>query len=388
MTFRKWLLALGAFFSVAVVIAGCGSSSVPSGSVVDVSGNTITTHAFDHWMYVAAKGQTQSNPGAPLVVPNDPPDFKGCVAQVRKQVPNLSKIPDKQLQATCKQLFTSLSGQVLDFLIRAYWYQADAAKHHISVSNTAVQNTLHHDIAAQFGTSPSGFQNFLKQSGQTNQDALYRVRVNLIYQKLVNKEIKPVTSSDVAAYFSSHPSQFGTPASRNLRVVLTKTQAAANAAKSALSNGQSWTTVAKRYSIDSATKNKGGQLTNVTQGQQDQGLSKVAFAAPVGKVQGPVKSQFGYYLVEVTKVNKPTQESLAKARPTIKQTLTLQARQAAQRTVDNRARKEYLKQTKCLSAYSMNDCSGYKPPKGGTGPQSPSGAPPQSGTPPSSSGGG
>jgi foldase protein PrsA len=366
MNFRRWLLALGAFFSLAVVVSGCGSS-VPSGSVVDVSGNTITTRAFNHWMYVAAKGQTQSNPGAPLVVPNDPPDFNGCVVQVRKEVPTLAKVPTKQLKATCKQLFTSLSSQVLDFLIRAYWYQADAAKHHVSFSNTAVQSAFNHDKTAQFGASQAGFQRFLTQSGQTMEDVLYRVRVNLIYQKLVNKELKPVTNSEVGAYYAAHASQFGTPESRNLRIVLTKTKSAADAAKSALANGQSWTTVAKRDSIDSATKNKGGQLTNVTQGQEDQALSNAAFAAPVNKVEGPIKSQFGYYLVEVTQIHQPTHVSLAKARPTIMQTLTLQARQSAQSTVDTRARKEYLKQTKCLSDYMMNDCSGYKPPKGAKG---------------------
>ncbi|HZO79578.1 MAG TPA: peptidyl-prolyl cis-trans isomerase [Solirubrobacteraceae bacterium] len=369
MNFRRWLLALGAFFSLAVVIAGCGSSAVPSGSVVNVSGNAVTTRAFNHWMYIAAKGQTQSSPGAPLVVANDPPDFKNCISQVRKEVPQLAKASDKQLKATCKQLFTSESGQVLDFLIRAYWYQAYAAKHHVSVSNSAVQTAFNHDKASQFGSSPSGFQSFLTQSGQTVQDVLYRVRVNLIYQKLVNKELKPVSNSEISAYYAAHASQFGTPESRDLRIVLTKTKSAANAAKSALANGQSWTTVAKRYSMDSATKNKGGELNNVTAGQQDQGLDKAAFSAPVGKLEGPIKSQFGYYLVEVRAIHKATQQSLAKVRSTIKQTLTTQARQTAQTSVDNAARKEYLSKTKCLSAYMMSDCSGYKPPKTSTGSQ-------------------
>ena len=371
MNFRKWLLALGAFFSVALVIAGCGSSGVPSGSVVSVSGNTISTRAFNHWMFIAAKGQQQSSQGAPLVVANDPPDFKGCISQVRKEVPTLAKASDKQLKATCKQLFTSESSQVLDFLIRAYWFQAYAAKHKVSVSNSAVQTAFNHDKASQFGSSQASFQSFLTQSGQTTQDVLYRVRVNLIYQKLVKKQIKPVTSSEIAAYYAAHASQFGTPQRRDLRIVLTKTQSAANAAKSALSNGQSWTTVAKRYSTDSATKNKGGQLTNVAQGQQDQALDKVAFSAPVGKLQGPIKSQFGYYLVDVTKIHNATHESLAKARSTIKQTLVAQSRQTAQTTVDNAARKEYLSKTKCLSAYMMTDCSGYKAPKHSSTPGTP-----------------
>ena len=362
MTFKRWLLALCAFFTLAVAVAGCGSS-VPGGAVVDVSGNTISTRAFNHWMFVAAKGQTQSQPGAPLVVPTSPPDFNNCVSQVRRQVPTLKKVPTKQLKATCKQLFTSLSTQVLDFLIRAYWYQADAAKHHVTVSNSAVQKALIKDKTQQFGSSQAKFQSFLTSSGQTVQDVLYRVRVNLIYQKLVTKEIKPVSNAAIAAYFASHATQFGTPETRDFRIVLTKTQSSANAAKSALQKGQSWTSVAKRYSIDSATKNKGGQLTNVTQGQQDQALDKVAFSAPVNKIEGPIKSQFGYYVVDVTKIHAATHQSLAKATPLIRQTLTLQERQTAQTAVDKRARKAYLSKTNCLSDYMMNDCNGYKPPK-------------------------
>ena len=366
MTPRRWLLALCAFFSVAVAVAGCGSS-VPGGAVAGVSGTPISMRAFNHWMYVAAKGQAQSSPGAPLVVPNDPPNFKNCIAQVHQQVPNLAKVPAKQLKATCKQLFTSLSGQVLDFLIRAYWYQADAAKHHVTVSNAAVQKAFNRDKTQQFGSRQSKFQSFLTQSGQTVQDVLYRVRVNLIYQKLVTKEIKPVTNAEIQAYYAAHATQFGSPENRDFHVILTKTQADANAAKSALSKGQSWSTVAKRYSTDAATKNSGGLMTHMTQNQGDQALSRAAFSAPVGKLVGPIKSPFGYYLVEVTAIRKAVQEPFAKAQPVIKQTLTAQARQTAQAAVDARARKEYLGSTQCLSAYKMNDCSGYKPPKGAKG---------------------
>ena len=88
-----------------------------------------------------------------------------------------------------------------------------------------------------------------------------------------------------------------------MEIVLTKTQAEANAAKAALQKGQSWTTVAKKYSIDPTTKNTGGVLNGVTAGQQDSALSKAAFAAPLNKLMGPVKGQFGYYVFEVTKVN-------------------------------------------------------------------------------------
>ena len=50
---------------------------------------------------------------------SDPPNFKECVAQVRKQVPTLAKTTDTQRKADCEQLFASLCSQVMDFLIKA-----------------------------------------------------------------------------------------------------------------------------------------------------------------------------------------------------------------------------------------------------------------------------
>src|SRR5215831_8635741 len=106
------ILALGAFFVLAVALSACGSG-VPGNSVADMAGNPITTQSFNHWMYVAAKGNAAQSPGAPVIVPNDPPEFKSCIAQVRKQIPSLSKITDKQLKVQCGQLFTSLGSQVM-----------------------------------------------------------------------------------------------------------------------------------------------------------------------------------------------------------------------------------------------------------------------------------
>jgi parvulin-like peptidyl-prolyl isomerase len=137
----KSILALGAFFVLAVALSACGSA-VPGDSVANMAGNPITTSAFNHWMYVLAKGNAAQSPGSPVIVPNDPPDFKNCVAQVRKEVPALAKQSDKQIKTACGQLFTSLGSQVMDFLIRVYWYQAEAAKQHIKVTDAQVQQAF------------------------------------------------------------------------------------------------------------------------------------------------------------------------------------------------------------------------------------------------------
>ncbi len=358
----KYTLALGAFFvAVALAVSGCGSG-VPGDAVVNMAGNPVTLKAFNHWMYVAAKGQASQSPGQPVIVPNDPPNFAKCVAQAKAQIPALKKVKDAQVRTDCKTLFTSLSAQVMDFLIKGYWYQADAHKLGIKITTAQVNTALAAAKKGQFSTAAQ-FQAFLTSTGQTMSDILFRVRVQQIYQKLLAKHPTTVSTAQIAAYYASHKAQFGTPETRNMKIVLTKTAADANAALKALRKGTSWKVVAKKYSIDPTTKNTGGVLNNVAQGQQDAALTTAAFGAPLNKLIGPVKGQFGYYLVDVTKITPATSKSLAQSSALIKQTLTSQAQTAATNAVEAQAKKDWLKKTTCRSLYSMADCNGYKAPK-------------------------
>jgi foldase protein PrsA len=362
---RKFIPALGAFFVlVAMAISGCGSS-IPGNSVAVVAGNPISLQAFNHWLYVDAKSQAASSPGQPVIAPNDPPQFTRCIAQARAEFPTLKTKSAATLRSDCKQLFTSLSSQVMDFLIKAYWYQGTAHQLGIKLTDAQIAAALTKAKAGQFKTDAQ-FQTFLKGLGETQQDVDYRLRVSQIFTKLVARHSTPVTPAKIAAYYAAHKAQFGTPQTRNMRIVLAKTAAQAAAARSALQKGQSWTVVAKKYSTDPTTKNKGGALTNVTAGQQDAALSTAAFAAPVNKLLGPIKGQFGYYVLEVTKITPATQRSLATSTPLIKQTLTGQLQQAASTAVDNAAKKAWLSKTTCRPEYAMADCKGYKAPKTST----------------------
>jgi foldase protein PrsA len=357
----KSILALGAFFVLAAGLSACGGG-LAGDSVADMAGNPVTTAAFNHWIYIAAKGNASQSPGAPVIVPNDPPDFKSCIAQVRTQIPTLAKSSDKTLKSECGQLFTSLSSQVMDFLIKAYWYQAEATKMKINVTNAQVQQAFATAKKQQFPTE-AAFQTFLGQSGPTLQDILFRVRVNQIYMKLLAKHNATITSAQIQAYYQSHLSQFGTPETRNLRIVRTNSEKQALAAKAALTAGQSFAAVAKKYSIDSATKSKGGQLNGVTKGQEEKALDTAAFSAPVNKVLGPVHGAFGYYVFEVTKIKPAHQQTLAQATALIRQVLGGKAQTTAQSAVDAQAKKDWLHKTQCRAAYAMNDCTGFKAPK-------------------------
>jgi parvulin-like peptidyl-prolyl isomerase len=361
MQISKKLTALGASFVAAVAVAGCGSG-IQGNSVASVAGNPITLQAFDHWMYVAAKGNASETPGAPVIVPNDPPSFKNCVKQVRQQIPSLDKTSDSAIAKDCASLFTSLSGQVMAFLIESYWYQADAYKFHIKVTNAEIAKDLVTAKKQQFPTAAS-YKTFLTETGQTQADINYRLRINEVYKDLLARETPKVTKAAIAAYYKSHMLSFGTPATRSIHVVRTNTESQAQAALAALKSGQSWDVVAKKYSVDTATNQDGGLLVGITNGEEEHALNTVAFDSPLNTLEGPVHGTFGWYVVEVIKSTPADQQSLTKATPEIKELLTSQYQTSAETKLNKLSSKDWLKQTTCRSAYAMADCNGYVAPK-------------------------
>lgn len=384
------VLALGAFLFVATVLAACGGSSgsVPSDSVAKVGDQKITKSEFNHWLTVAAKGNSQSSPGQPVVVP-DPPNYSKCVAALRKAESEQStskkskpKTSDAQLKAQCRQQYQSLRDQTMNFLIQADWVRGEAKAQNVSVSDSEVQKQFRQTKQQAF-PKEKDFESFLKSSGMTMDDILFRVRLDALSNKLRQKVIKDkgnVSPAQVKAYYNKHKSQFGTPERRDIAIVLTKTKAKAEQAKAALKAGQSFKTVAKKYSIDQQTKNSGGLLQGVVKGQQDADLDKAAFSAPKGKLEGPIKAQFGYYVFEVKKITKATQQSLAQSTSTIKQQLIAQNQQKALNSFVGDFRKRWTDKTHCRQGYVVQGCKGA--PKANTTTSSTGAGQPQTSTGP------
>lgn len=66
-----------------------------------------------------------------------------------------------------------------------------------------------------------------------------------------------------------------------------------------IEGGEGFAELAMEYSA-CPSKQQGGDLGQFGPGQMVPEFDRVVFSAPVGEVQGPVKTQFGYHLLEVT----------------------------------------------------------------------------------------
>jgi foldase protein PrsA len=354
-----------------LALAACGGDNVPGNAVAKVDDELITKKTFDHWMNVAAISSAGGQEGAAAqtaAVP-DPPDFKNCIAEKTKTAPKPAKGQPKPTPATfktqCQQEYDGLKQQVMQFLISSEWIQGEADEQKVKVSDA--------DVEKQFATTKkqsfpkeADFQKFLKTSGMTLDDIKFRVRLDALsnaLRKKITEGKDKVTDQQITDYYNKNKARFAQPERRDLRIVLTKTAAKANEAKSALQGGQSFKAVAKQYSIDQASKNQGGVLLAVAKGQQEKALDAAVFAAPKGKLQGPVKTQFGYYVFTVTKITAASQQSQKDATATIKQLLASQNQQKALDAFVKDFRDKWKKKTNCGKDFVTQDCKNAPKPK-------------------------
>jgi foldase protein PrsA len=399
------VMALGAFFVCTALFAGCGG--VPGDAVASISGRgTIKKSDFDHWLYIAAaSGQMSSQPGAKVVVP-DPPSYTKCIAGERATQPAPAKgvppISDAQLKKQCVTQYQSLTQQVMSFLISAAWIEGEAADQGVDQNAKKLDQTvyqMYNMTKQQSFPNPANFQKFLAQSGETVSDLLLRVKLNVLSNDIRTKVTAGkgnVTPAQIQQYYNLNKARFGTPQRRNLLDVQTTTLPKANAALALLQKHTPFAAVVKRYSTDKTSKAQGGKLTGVVQGQQVAAFDSAIFSAPLNTLEGPIKTEFGYYVFEVTKITPGTQKSLAQESATIKQLVSSQNQQNALQTFVTSFQKKWTKRTTCGSGFEGMDCHNYKAPKtpattaapGAAAPPSgaaapPSGAAGSSGAPPS-----
>jgi peptidyl-prolyl cis-trans isomerase C len=84
------------------------------------------------------------------------------------------------------------------------------------------------------------------------------------------------------------------------RHILVADQATCNDLKTRIEGGEDFALVARQYS-ECPSGQQGGDLGEFSPGMMVKEFDTVVFSADVGKVHGPVKTQFGYHLIEITR---------------------------------------------------------------------------------------
>ena len=88
-------------------------------------------------------------------------------------------------------------------------------------------------------------------------------------------------------------------ATARARHILVQTEEKCNELKDVIIKGKDFAEVAKEHSLCPSGK-RGGELGEFNQGQMVKEFDDIVFSAELNKVHGPVKTQFGYHLIEIT----------------------------------------------------------------------------------------
>ena len=160
----------------------------------------------------------------------------------------------------------------MNFLVQALWIEGEAADRHVTVTAAQIKKSYNSQRATSKPPLKTTKQlnEFLAKSGQTNADLIWRTKLNLLataIQLQVTKQASKVSSAAIAAYYKKNHAQFVTPKTLNIHLIETSTLATANKVKSLLTSGQSYATLAPKYSIDPTSKGAGGKLLAVRPGQ-------------------------------------------------------------------------------------------------------------------------
>jgi foldase protein PrsA len=383
---RRYLALVSAFFVLPLALSACGGGGIPGNAVIKIGSDPIKTSEFDHWMQVAATGQQQQTGATGKAQIPQPPDFKACIVQKKKTATKPAKgqptPTDATYKAQCKTEYDGLKDSVMQFLISSAWIEGESHDQGVKISDTDVKKDFDKQRQTSF-PKDADYTKFLQTSGYVQEDLLYRIRVNDLSTKLRDHVLKgsdKVSDAAISTYYNKNKSKFAQPEKRDLKIVLTKTEAQAKAAKAKLDAGQSFATVAKKYSIDQGTKDNGGLLAAVPKGQQEKALDDATFKADKGKIEGPVKTQFGYYVFEVAKITPGSQQTLDQSKASIKQLLVSQQQQNKLNAFVKTFQKKWKDRTDCRKGYATSDCKNG-PKAATTAAAAPSSATPQQAPP-------
>ena len=328
----KRFLVAAALVLLLLVLAGCGGGggddSVASDAVAEVDGEPIAES-----------------------------EFEAVLNQARQSYKNQKR----EFPKAGSQEFQTLKNQAVQFLVQRRQFEQAAEEMKIEVSEQQVADRLEQIKKQYFGGEEKKYEQQLKEQGLTDKQVRADIRSQLVSEKIsaqVTKDVK-VTDAEISAYYEKNRAQYQQPESRDVRHILVKTKALADDLSAQLKAGADFAALAKQHSTDTASKASGGKLT-ISKGQTVAAFDKKAFELEKDEISGPVKTEFGFHLIQALSAVKPAATTPLKE---VKEAIRGQLLQEKK----NKAMTEWVDELKADYEDKVSYGVGYSPPATATG---------------------
>jgi parvulin-like peptidyl-prolyl isomerase len=246
-------------------------------------------------------------------------DFDALLNQAKASY----KAQQRELPKAGTPEYTTLKNQIVQFLVQRVQFEQKAEELGIEITEKQVDDRLAEIKKQYFDNSDKKLQDQLKQTNTTLEQVKRDLRANLIQEQLFTKVTADVTATDkeVRAYYEEHEDQYGEPESRKVRHILVDKKERADDLYAQLQDGARFATLAKKFSKDPGSAAQGGELT-VAKGATVPEFDKVAFELDRNELAEPVKSQYGWHIIQALSAVKPAKvQPFAEVEEQIKQQL-------------------------------------------------------------------
>lgn len=200
----------------------------------------------------------------------------------------------------------SLYGEkVLNQLIVNKMIEIDAEKQGIEVSEDELNEELDKYYSMYGGEE--NFTSFLEMSGFKLEDFKDDVKLSLLLDQILEERIE-ISDEEMKEYFEENKEDFAQEEQVEASHILVEDKETAFEVINKLNNGADFAELAKEYSIDEKTKDKGGELGYFGKGEMVKEFEEEVFAMEVNTISKPVETQYGFHVIKKTD-HKPYQEA-------------------------------------------------------------------------------
>lgn len=308
---KKRLLSAVLGVAVAISVSGCSMiektpQAIANSTVAVVNGEKIT------------RGELDKNP------------YTLSLIQQAKQQYGKDYSENDEAVSTIK----SQKEQILDTMVTEKILSQKAKELKVLPSDSKVKADAKDQVSKMkkqyFNNDATKFKEALSQQGLTEQSLndMYvdQVRNEEIQENISNKLTKniKITDKQIEDYYNKNKDNYREyPTKMHLSHILVKTESEAKKVKARLDKGESFYKVAKEVSTDTATKNNGGDLGDVSANDTnyDSKFMAGAKALKEGQISDPVQSSFGWHIIKCIKKTTYPVKKLSSVKSEIKATL-------------------------------------------------------------------
>lgn len=197
-------------------------------------------------------------------------------------------------------------------------------------------------VKKQIG-SETVFEAQVKSTGMTMDQFRKRALEQNVCEIVLDREVKPsikIADADVKKFYDENPAEFEKPEQVRAAHVLISTldkdtqqplppskkaekEKLAKEVKARADKGEDFAKLAKEFSEDPGSKDKGGEYT-FPKGQMVPEFEAAAFSMKPGQISDLVETRFGYHIIKTLEKLPAAKVDFAKVEPKIKEYLTSQ----------------------------------------------------------------